>query len=42
MESAVALDEPPFCIMALHALLYCERPSYLGKVEEIRRRSRIR
>lgn len=29
-------DEPPLRIMALHALLYCERLFYLEEVEEIR------
>ncbi len=28
--------EPPLRIMALHALLYCERLFYLEEVEEIR------
>ncbi len=30
------LDEPPIRVMALHALLYCERLFYLEEVEEIR------
>ena len=30
-ELAVALDEPPIRIMALHALLYCERLFYLAQ-----------
>ncbi len=30
------LNEPPIRIMALHALLYCERLYYLEEVEEIR------
>jgi CRISPR-associated protein Cas1 len=34
-ESLVA-EEPPIRIMALHALLYCERLFYLEEVEEIR------
>jgi CRISPR-associated protein Cas1 len=29
-------DEPPIRVMALHALLYCERLFYLEEVEEIR------
>ena len=29
-------DEPPIRVMALHALLYCERLYYLEEVEEIR------
>lgn len=29
-------DEPPLRVMALHALLYCERLFYLEEVEEIR------
>jgi len=33
---SVALDEPPIRVMALHALLYCERLFYLEEVEEIR------
>ena len=31
-----ASDEPPIRVMALHALLYCERLFYLEEVEEIR------
>ncbi len=31
-----AVDEPPLRVMALHALLYCERLFYLEEVEEIR------
>lgn len=31
-----SVDEPPIRIMALHALLYCERLFYLEEVEEIR------
>lgn len=31
-----APDEPPLRVMALHALLYCERLFYLEEVEEIR------
>ena len=31
-----SLDEPPIRVMALHALLYCERLFYLEEVEEIR------
>ena len=27
-------DEPPIRVMALHALLYCERLYYLEEVEE--------
>jgi len=34
--SPVATDEPPLRVMALHALLYCERLFYLEEVEEIR------
>lgn len=34
-EPAVA-DEPPIRVMALHALLYCDRLFYLEEVEEIR------
>jgi CRISP-associated protein Cas1 len=34
-ESAVP-DEPPIRVMALHALLYCDRLFYLEEVEEIR------
>ena len=30
------LDEPPLRVMALHALLYCERLFYLEEVEELR------
>ena len=30
------LDEPPIRVMALHAMLYCERLFYLEEVEEIR------
>jgi len=33
---AQAADEPPLRVMALHALLYCERLFYLEEVEEIR------
>lgn len=33
---APAADEPPIRVMALHALLYCERLFYLEEVEEIR------
>ncbi len=33
---APAADEPPLRVMALHALLYCERLFYLEEVEEIR------
>ena len=29
-------DEPPIRVMALHAMLYCERLFYLEEVEEIR------
>ena len=35
-EPATLLDEPPIRVMALHALLYCERLFYLEEVEEIR------
>lgn len=35
IETAPA-PEPPICIMALHAMLYCERLFYLEEVEEIR------
>ena len=31
-----AANEPPLRVMALHALLYCERLFYLEEVEEIR------
>ncbi len=34
--AAAAADEPPLRVMALHALLYCERLFYLEEVEEIR------
>ena len=30
------LKSPPIRVMALHALLYCERLFYLEEVEEIR------
>lgn len=33
---APTTDEPPLRVMALHALLYCERLFYLEEVEEIR------
>ncbi len=33
---SAAPDEPPLRVMALHALLYCERLFYLEEVEEIR------
>jgi CRISPR-associated protein Cas1 len=32
----VSPDEPPIRVMALHALLYCERLFYLEEVEELR------
>ena len=35
-DPAAAADEPPLRVMALHALLYCERLFYLEEVEEIR------
>lgn len=34
--SSTSGDEPPLRVMALHALLYCERLFYLEEVEEIR------
>src|SRR5688572_3749115 len=34
--NAHSADEPPIRVMALHALLYCERLFYLEEVEEIR------
>jgi CRISPR-associated protein Cas1 len=36
IRSADVGDEPPLRVMALHALLYCERLFYLEEVEEIR------
>lgn len=36
IRSADSGDEPPLRVMALHALLYCERLFYLEEVEEIR------
>jgi CRISP-associated protein Cas1 len=36
ISSDVIANEPPLRIMALHALLYCERLFYLEEVEEIR------
>jgi CRISP-associated protein Cas1 len=36
ISDAANADEPPLRIMALHALLYCERLFYLEEVEEIR------
>lgn len=36
METVITAD-PPLRVMALHALLYCERLFYLEEVEEIRR-----
>ena len=35
-EAAAGSEEPPIRVMALHALLYCERLFYLEEVEEIR------
>lgn len=35
-NESVLLDEPPLRVMALHALLYCERLFYLEEVEELR------
>ncbi|HEY3968077.1 MAG TPA: type I-MYXAN CRISPR-associated endonuclease Cas1 [Planctomycetaceae bacterium] len=35
-EIALSPDEPPLRVMALHAMLYCERLFYLEEVEEIR------
>jgi CRISPR-associated protein Cas1 len=35
-KTLTAVAEPPLRIMALHALLYCERLFYLEEVEEIR------
>lgn len=35
-QPAALPDEPPIRVMALHALLYCERLFYLEEVEEIR------
>ena len=35
-ETVAEPDEPPIRVMALHALLYCERLFYLEEVEEIR------
>src|SRR5579872_2899622 len=35
-ESQNRPEEPPLRVMALHALLYCERLFYLEEVEEIR------
>jgi CRISPR-associated protein Cas1 len=36
MTVALDTDDPPLRVMALHALLYCERLFYLEEVEEIR------
>ncbi|HWL10442.1 MAG TPA: Dna2/Cas4 domain-containing protein [Planctomicrobium sp.] len=36
IQSANASFDPPVRVMALHALLYCERLFYLEEVEEIR------
>jgi len=36
VDAGQSLDEPPIRVMALHALLYCERLFYLEEVEEIR------
>ncbi|MCI0335615.1 MAG: type I-MYXAN CRISPR-associated endonuclease Cas1 [Planctomycetes bacterium] len=36
IRSSEVGDEPPLRVMALHALLYCERLFYLEEVEEIR------
>jgi CRISPR-associated protein Cas1 len=36
IRAADSGDEPPIRVMALHALLYCERLFYLEEVEEIR------
>ena len=36
LSAADAAEEPPLRVMALHALLYCERLFYLEEVEEIR------
>jgi CRISPR-associated protein Cas1 len=36
IRSSLPGDEPPLRVMALHALLYCERLFYLEEVEEIR------
>lgn len=36
LRSGDSGDEPPIRVMALHALLYCERLFYLEEVEEIR------
>ena len=36
IRSSAPGDEPPLRVMALHALLYCERLFYLEEVEEIR------
>jgi CRISPR-associated protein Cas1 len=36
VAQAPVADEPPLRVMALHALLYCERLFYLEEVEEIR------
>ena len=35
-DDNASIDEPPIRVMALHALLYCERLYYLEEVEEIR------
>src|SRR5258706_15541240 len=35
-DSGVSDHDPPLRVMALHALLYCERLFYLEEVEEIR------
>ena len=36
IRSSAPSDEPPLRVMALHALIYCERLFYLEEIEEIR------